>query len=141
MDLKSINPAVIEEYRRSGGSLTGPMAGLPVLLLTTTGRRSGGSHTVPLGYVQDGAGFVVAASAGGAPADPDWYRNLSASPTVAVEVGADRYRAHARRATGPDRDRLFDRLAATLPGLADYAVSAGREIPVVVLTPERGIDD
>jgi deazaflavin-dependent oxidoreductase (nitroreductase family) len=135
MDMTAINPGVIAEYRRTGGTLSGDLAALPVLLLTTTGRRSGRAHTTPLGYITDGERFVVAASAGGSPSDPDWYRNLTASPSVTVEVGADRYAAHAAVATGTDHDRLLGRLAATLPGMADYAATVARRIPVVVLTP------
>ena len=134
MDMRAINPAVIAEYRRSRGRLSGDMAALPVLLLTTTGRRTGERHTTPLGYVEDDGRYVVAASAGGAPSDPDWYRNLVASPRVTVEAGPDAWAAVATVADGPDRVHLFDRLAATLPGMADYAATAGREIPVVVLT-------
>lgn len=133
--VKQSNPAIIDEYRRSGGTLSGVLAGLPVLLLTTTGRTSGRPHTTPLGYVSDGVRLVVAASAAGAPEDPDWYRNLVASPTVTVEVGTDTFTAEAAVATGTDRDRYFDQLAAALPPLAGYAAGAGREIPVVVLTP------
>ena len=135
MDMKALNPAVIDEYRRTGGRLSGDLAGLPVLLLTTTGRRTSRPITNPLGYVEDAGRFVVAASAGGAPSDPDWYRNLMAAPSVTVEVGTTRRRAEATIANGSDRERLFSRLAEALPGMADYAATAGREIPVVILTP------
>jgi deazaflavin-dependent oxidoreductase (nitroreductase family) len=137
MDMRAINPGVITEYRRSGGRLSGERAGLPVLLLTTTGRRTGEPHTTPLGYVEDEGRHVVAASAGGAPSDPDWYRNLVASPRVSIEVGAGAWAAVATIAVEPDRQHLFDRLASTLPGMSDYATAAGREIPVVVLSRER----
>jgi deazaflavin-dependent oxidoreductase (nitroreductase family) len=135
--MTAINTSVIEQYRRNGGRLSGPMADLPVLLLTTTGRRSGRPHTTPLGYVTDGARFVVAASAGGAAADPNWYHNLLAVPSVTIEVGPDTHTAQASIARGAYRDRLFDRLAATLPGMSDYAARRTREIPVVVLTTRR----
>jgi len=137
MDMRTINPMVIAEYRRSGGALSGDMAGLPVLLVTTTGRRSGKPHTTPLGYIEDDNRFVVAASAGGAPSDPDWYRNLVASSSVTVEVGSYTYAAEATITTGAERDRLFDRLASTLPGMADHANTSGRVIPVAVLIPRR----
>jgi len=135
--MKAINVGVIEEYRRSGGSLSGDLAELPVLLLTTRGRRTGAAHVTPLGYIEDGDGYVVVGSAGGAPSDPDWCRNLVATPAVTVEVGAAAYPARATVAAGPERQRLFDRLEAALPGMAKYAEASGRQVPVVVLTPER----
>ena len=113
------------------------MADLPVLLLTTTGRRTGAAHTSPLGFVRDGRRLVVAAANGGRPVVPDWYRNLVATDTVTVEVGSRIRRAVAATVTDGERPRLWAQLAATLPGLTDYAVSAGREIPVVALTLER----
>lgn len=135
MDMKDINPHVIADFRANGGQLSGDMTGLPVLLLTTIGRRSGAEHTTPLGYIEHGGAYVVAASAGGAPSNPDWYHNLVADPTASIEVGTREHQAIARTATSDLRAELFDALATSLPGLADYARSAGREIPVVVLTP------
>lgn len=141
MDMSAINPEVIDEYRRTGGVLSGEMAGLPVLLLTTTGRRSGESRTTPLGYIEDRGRFVVGAAAGGAPSDPDWYHNLVAYPSVTVEVGWDAHAAEATVTTGPERDRLFERLASTLPGMRDHGATVEREIPVVVLTPGEPVAD
>lgn len=135
-DMRTINPTVIAEYRHSGGTLTGSLAGLPVLLLTTTGRRSGRPHTTPLGYIADGDRFVVAASAGGARTDPDWYRNLLAMPAVTVELGTVTWPGTAEPVAGAGRGRLFGILAARLPGMAEYATAAGRPIPIVTLTKE-----
>jgi deazaflavin-dependent oxidoreductase (nitroreductase family) len=135
MDMRAINPTVIEEYRRTGGRLGGELAELPVLLLTTVGGRTGRPHTTPLGYVEDAGCYVVAASAGGSPRHPDWYRNLVVEPTVTVEIDGATHVADARVALGADRSRLFARLAGALPGMEDYAVAVEREIPVVILAP------
>lgn len=132
-DMRAINTAVIDEFRRSGGALSGKMAGRPILLLTTTGRTSGTPHTTPLVFVDDGGRRVVVASNGGARTEPDWYRNLLASPNATVEVGTITIDAVASVTAGTERARLFDQLTATFPEIADYVTSAGREIPVVVL--------
>jgi deazaflavin-dependent oxidoreductase (nitroreductase family) len=135
-DMKAINPAIIDEYRRTSGKLSGVFDGVPVLLLTTTGRRSGTPHTTPLGYIEDDGGFVVVASAGGAAADPDWYRNLAETGSATIQVGAEQSRVSPTVALGPERQRLFDRLAEALPPLAGYVQIARRTIPVVILTPD-----
>lgn len=122
-------------YRRTGGRLAGRVGRTPVLLLTTTGRKSGARHTVPLGYFDaEGVRYVVASN-GGAPRDPAWYLNLVAHPEVGVQVGADVYTAVARPATGEERTRLWEHLMATAPMYRRYA-RARRDIPLVVLTPK-----
>lgn len=138
-DMREHNRALIAEYRQSEGALSGPMAGAPIVLLTTSGRRSGRPHTTPLGFVEDRGRLVVAAANGGAVGDPDWYRNVVASPTVSVELGSRAWRAVAEVVDGAERDRLFGRLADTLPGMTDYAAAAGRTIPVVVLAEAGGL--
>src|SRR6185437_6874432 len=94
-------------YRRTGGRLGGRVGRTPVLLLTTTGRKSGARHTVPLGYFDDDGVRYVVASNGGAPRHPAWYFNLVAHPEVRVQVGAAVYEAMARPATGEERTRLW----------------------------------
>jgi deazaflavin-dependent oxidoreductase (nitroreductase family) len=119
-------------YRRSGGRIGGSVAGTSVLLLTTTGRRSGKAITRPVGYFDhDGVRYVVASNSG-APADPAWYRNLLAHPEVTVEVGRERYQAVATPATGEERSRLWEHAVAVAPAYGKYA-RGPREIPVVVL--------
>ena len=135
-DMREINPSVIAEYRATGGKLSGPMAGLPVLLLTTSGRRTGDSHTTPLGFTTDGHRLIVAASNGAAASDPHWFRNLLAAPEVRVELGAERFGATAVVVEDRDRDRLFEQLASALPGMAEYPRISGRIIPVIALTRE-----
>ncbi len=128
------NVAVIAEFRANGGVVGGRYAGRPMMLLTTTGAKSGQERITPLNYSADGTRIVVIASRGGAPTHPDWYRNLVANPEVTVEVGTERYRARARTAREPERTRLFDRQAALMPFFDEYRQQVtAREIPVVVL--------
>jgi deazaflavin-dependent oxidoreductase (nitroreductase family) len=121
-------------YRWSGGRIGGHLAGMPVLLLTTRGRRSGRPHTTTLTYLPDGRAFVVIASNGGAPRHPDWFLNLRAHPEAQVEVGARRLSVQAREAEGPERDRLWALVVQRYGGYAVYQRRTRRRIPVVVLT-------
>ncbi|MHB6911116.1 nitroreductase family deazaflavin-dependent oxidoreductase [Streptomyces sp. DB-54] len=130
------NRRVIEEFRANGGAVGGPLAGQALLLLTTTGARSGLPRTTPACYLADADGrLAVFPSNGGAATPPAWYRNLTAHPEVTVEVGARVFRARATEATGPTRDRLWDQQVAADPQFAAFQGRAGRRIPVVVLTP------
>ncbi|MBV6703389.1 nitroreductase/quinone reductase family protein [Kitasatospora aureofaciens] len=129
----SFNHTVIEEFRANGGKVGGPFEGGDLLLLTTTGARSGREHTVPLGYVRAEGELVVVASAGGAPDHPQWYRNLLAKPVVRVELGTEAFDVIAVPAEGARRERLFDAVVRVAPGYGDYQAHAGRELPVVVL--------
>ncbi len=130
---REMNAPVIAEYRATGGHVTGRFGGRPLLLLTTTGAKSGQPRVTPLNYSTDGDRLVVIASKGGAPAHPDWYRNLVANPEVTIELGDETFRAWATTAEEPERTRLFRRQAAQMPFFAAYerAVTA-RQIPVVV---------
>jgi deazaflavin-dependent oxidoreductase (nitroreductase family) len=114
-----------------------PSQAVPTLLLTTTGRRSGEKFIFPLIYGTAGDGYVVIASKGGAPEHPGWYRNLTADPHVAVQVGDKRFDATARTVTGDERAKLWDQMAALFPPYTTYQQKTGREIPVVVLDPVR----
>ena len=127
------NRRVIEEFRARGGKVGGPYEGGTLLLLTTTGARSGGSHTTPLVYLADGDRFVVFGTKGGAPRNPDWYHNLLANPVAMVEVGTETFEARATVATGEERDRLFSRQKTLRPQVAEYEQKTTRTIPVVVL--------
>ncbi|MEV7804929.1 nitroreductase family deazaflavin-dependent oxidoreductase [Microbispora sp. NPDC088329] len=129
----SFNQSVIEEFRANGGKVGGPFEGGDLLLLTTVGARSGREHTVPLGYVRDGATLLVVASAGGAPRHPAWYHNVLAHPAVRVEVGEEVFDAVAVPAGGERRERLFERVVRVAPGYADYQARTARTIPVVVI--------
>ena len=127
------NQAVIGEFRANAGKVGGPFAGGTLLLLTTTGRKSGNRLTTPLMYLADGDRFVVFASKGGAPTSPDWYHNLVADPRATVEVGADQFEAEAKVVTGPERDDLYARQVAVRPVFAEYEQRTTRKIPVVAL--------
>jgi deazaflavin-dependent oxidoreductase (nitroreductase family) len=103
------------------------------VLLTTTGAKSGKPHTTPLVYLQDGDRVVVFASMGGAPKNPAWYHNLRAHPEVTVEVGTEKYSAHASVVTGDERDALFARQAARFDAFNQYQARTTRVIPVIAL--------
>ncbi|HEU5432099.1 MAG TPA: nitroreductase family deazaflavin-dependent oxidoreductase [Thermomicrobiales bacterium] len=133
-DWEAFNRGVVEEFRDNGGVPPKRWAGRPLLLLTTTGAKSGQLRTTPLLYSTDGDRLIVIASKGGEPTNPDWYRNLVAHPNATVEVGGDRFPVRARIAEGTERRRLFDQQAAQMPFFADYERTTPREIPVVVLT-------
>jgi deazaflavin-dependent oxidoreductase (nitroreductase family) len=107
--------------------------GAPILILTTTGRRSGEPRLKPLIFGEDDGRYVVVASRGGAQHHPGWYLNLAADPDVHVQVKADRFPARARTAEGDERERLWKRMAEIWPAYDDYRQRTDREIPVVVL--------
>jgi len=133
--MSDYDASIIEEYRANAGRLGGSWEGRDLLLLTTTGRRSGRPHTKPMVYTRDGDRLLVYASKGGAPRHPDWYLNLAADPRVVVEVGPNRYEAIATPLEGAERDREFAAQAARNPVFADYERKTSRVIPVVALTP------
>ena len=126
--------ALIADFRANGGKVTsGPFTGRPVLLLTTTGAKSGEPRLVPVVYSRDGEHHVIVASKGGAPTHPAWYGNLLANPVVTVEVGGETFQARAIVAEGAERDRLFAAHAAANPNFSDYQRRTTRVIPVVLL--------
>jgi F420H(2)-dependent quinone reductase len=122
-------------YRRSGGRFLGRMGGQPVLLLQTTGRRSGQPRTTPVQYLADDDTFVVVASNGGAGRPPAWYLNLRANPHARIEVGARSIVVQAQEATGPGRAELWQRLTAANRYLERAARKAGRDLPLMALVP------
>jgi deazaflavin-dependent oxidoreductase (nitroreductase family) len=127
------NRGIIEEFRANGGKVGGMFAGRPMVLLTTTGAKSGKSHTTPLVYLEDNGRIYVIASMGGAPNNPAWYHNLVANPSVTAEVGAETFEAQAEVMTGAERDRLYARQAELLPAFAEYQQKTTRQIPVIAL--------
>ena len=134
MDIRQINRKVIEQFR-AGGPVDG-MHRDRLLLLTTTGRKSGQPRTTPMMFDRDGDGddLVVIASNMGAPAHPDWYLNLTADPAVTVEVGDQRFGATAATLTGDRRERVWSMLKERYPFFADHEAQTSRQIPVVALT-------
>ncbi len=129
------NAQIIEEFRANQGRVGGMFDGSRLLLLHHTGAKSGKSRINPLGYLDDRGRYVVFASKGGAPTNPDWYHNLKAHPNVTIEVGTDTIEVVASEATGEERDRLYRTQAERVPQFAEYQKGTDRTIPVVVLTP------
>jgi deazaflavin-dependent oxidoreductase (nitroreductase family) len=131
--VSDFNTKVIDEFRANKGKVGAPFERAPMVLLTTTGAKSGASRTTPLVYLPDGDRIVIFASKGGAPTHPDWYHNLVAHPRVRIEVGDESFEADATVAQGDERDRLFARQVSAMPGFADYQENTTRVIPVVLL--------
>jgi deazaflavin-dependent oxidoreductase (nitroreductase family) len=133
--LRWITAAHRTMYRASGGRLGATARGLPTLLLTTTGRRSGQSHTVPLPFLPDGDRMVVVASYAANPKHPAWYLNLVAAPQVTVQYRGRTQAMQADTATGERRESLWTRIEREAPWYVEYQSRTDREIPLVVLTP------
>jgi deazaflavin-dependent oxidoreductase (nitroreductase family) len=134
-EMDDFNRKVIEEFRANEGRVGGPFEGAPVLLLTSTGAKSGQERTTPVVYQQDSERMVIFASKAGAPTNPAWYHNLVANPTATVEVGPDKVEVQAVVLDGDERERLFGKQAELMPQFADYAQKTTRQIPVVALRP------
>jgi len=132
--VNDFNRRIIEEFRANAGRVGGGFEGADLLLLTTTGRKSGQEHTTPVMYSREGDTVLVYASAAGAPKHPDWYENLVANPHVVVEIGEERFEATARPLEGEERDRAYAAQAARVSNFADYEEKTDRVIPVVALT-------
>lgn len=135
-DPVAFEEGLIADMRANGGAVTkGPLAGRPVLIMTSTGAKTGESRRALLNFTRDSGDYVVAGSKNGDPSDPSWLHNLRADPDVAVEAEGRTFRARASVADGADLHRLWDQHVAALPNFADYPEKAGREIPMVRLTP------
>jgi deazaflavin-dependent oxidoreductase (nitroreductase family) len=132
---QDFNAQIIEEFRANEGRVGGPFEGATLLLLHHVGAKSGKDRINPLVYNPAGDRYVVFASKGGAPTNPDWYHNLKAHPDVRIEVGTDTIEVRAEEASGEDRDRLFRAQAERSPQFAEYQSKTERVIPVIVLTP------
>ncbi len=127
------NQKVIEEFRANGGKVGGPFSGASMILLTTTGAKSGRRHTTPLVYQKDGDRIVVFGSKGGAPSHPAWFHNLVANPDVTIEVKGEKIPVRARVPEADERKKLYAAQAAMMPAFADYQTKTKRKIPVIVL--------
>jgi deazaflavin-dependent oxidoreductase (nitroreductase family) len=128
------NQLVIDEFRSADGVVGGPFEGMPLLLLTTTGARSGQSRTTPMVYFRDGTRLVVFAANGGSKSNPAWYHNLLVNPVAQVEVGTEAYQVTGAETGSSERERLWAQRVAEAPQLAQLQEQAGRSIPVVALT-------
>ena len=132
-EINDFNTKIIEEFRANGGKMAGGFDGVPLVLLTTTGAKTGTKRTTPLAYLPDGDRIVIFASKAGAPTNPAWYHNLLAHPEVTVEVGGETGPARAEVLTGEERDRLFAEQVRRVPGFGDYQAKTDRVIPVIAL--------
>jgi deazaflavin-dependent oxidoreductase (nitroreductase family) len=136
--LKLMVPTMVFLYRVTSGGFGGRVQSLPVLLLTTTGRKSGKPRTVPLGFLRDGSAYVIIASYGGLPRNPAWYLNLNSQPEATIQVKRQELRMKAETASPEKRRELWTRLIEVAPGYANYEQRTSREIPVVILHPQGG---
>jgi deazaflavin-dependent oxidoreductase (nitroreductase family) len=134
MDMNEFNKPIIEEFRAKGGKVGGQFEGAPMMLLTTTGAKSGATRVVPLVYLMDGARYVIIASFAGAPHNPPWFHNLVKNSTVTVEVGTEKFQARAEVLGEPARTNLFAKMASMMAVFNDYAKKTTRTIPVVALS-------
>jgi deazaflavin-dependent oxidoreductase (nitroreductase family) len=133
-DVLDWNRKIIEEFRANEGRVAS-FARQPLLLLTHTGAKSGKQRTNPLAYFRDGDRYVIVASKGGAPTNPDWYYNLSANPRASIEVGNEKFEVVAAQAEPVERERIFAMIVALNPTFKDYENKAGRIIPLMILSP------
>ena len=132
--MSDMNKMVIEEFRENGGKVGGYFDNMTLLLLHTTGAKSGEPRVNPTAYIEDGDRLVIVASKAGAPTNPDWYYNLAANPEVSVEAGTEQFDALASVTEEPERTELYDKVASVYSGFDDYRRNTTRVIPVVTLT-------
>lgn len=132
--MSDFNKKVIEEFRANDGKVGGYFANNTLLLLRTTGAKSGKERVNPLVTFEDGDRLVIIASKGGAPAHPAWYHNIVANPVVGVEYGTETFQAQAAVAEEPERAELYEKMESRFAAFSDYKRKAGRVIPVITLT-------
>jgi len=137
-DVTLLGAEHVQRYQETDGDVGHIWNGVPILLITTTGRQSGLLRTTPLIYGRDGDDFLVVASTGGAPQHPNWYRNLDANPSAHIQVQAEHMSVTARTASQSDRARLWKIMNELWPNYDAYQSRTGRVIPVVILTPSLG---
>lgn len=129
------NTKIIEEFRANGGQVGGPFAGAPMIIMHTTGAKSGVERTIPVVYFPQTDGtMVVIASKAGAPTNPDWYHNIKAHPRFDVEVGTETFPVDAAELTGAERDTVWTGAVAAMPNFGEYQEKTTRVIPVLRLT-------
>jgi deazaflavin-dependent oxidoreductase (nitroreductase family) len=131
--VSDFNQKVIEEFRSNQGKVGGFFTNMNLLILHTTGAKTGQLRLNPTAYIEDGDRLVIAASKGGADTHPDWYYNLIANPDVIVEVGTEKFPAQAESASEPERTELYNKLKSIYPGFAEYEEKTSRVIPVITL--------
>ena len=134
MDTQAFNKAIIDEFRANKGVVGGQFAGAPLLLLSTTGAKSGLARVNPLVYLVDGDRQIIIASFAGAPTSPPWYHNLLANPEVGVEMGSENFKASAGVLDEPERTELYAKMVEIMPVFSEYQSKTTRVIPVIALT-------
>jgi deazaflavin-dependent oxidoreductase (nitroreductase family) len=134
--MRAVGRISVALYRVSGGRIGGRVMGLPVLLLTVAGRRTGVARTTPVSYLPDGDRYVVTGSGGGSVTEPQWFRNLRAASVAQIEVGSRKLTVSVSIADGPDRDALWQTLLAQTSNFAKYQAKVERQIPMAVLAPQ-----
>ena len=132
-DLNPFNRQIVEEFRANGGKVGGPFEGAPVLVLHSTGARSGQERLAPVVYQDLGDRWAIFASKAGADTNPDWYHNLVAQPEASIEIGTERLPVTARVLDDAERQPIWDAQKSAMPGFAEYEAKTVRTIPVVVL--------
>jgi deazaflavin-dependent oxidoreductase (nitroreductase family) len=133
-DTNNWNETVIADFRANGGQITlGRLAGASMLLMTTTGAKTGEPRTAPVGYHREGDSYIVVGSNAGRDEQPAWLANIRKNPLVTVEVGTDKFQARARITEGAERRRLLDDRIAAVPMFGEYEKKTGRELPVLAL--------
>jgi deazaflavin-dependent oxidoreductase (nitroreductase family) len=133
--INAFNKGVIDDFRANEGKVSGQFANANLLLLTTTGAKSGQSRVSPLAYFRIDGKLVIIGSFAGAPFNPAWVHNLRANPAAHVEVGTDSFDVTARELPAAERDALFEKIAAAAPGFGEYQSNTSRVIPLFELQP------
>jgi deazaflavin-dependent oxidoreductase (nitroreductase family) len=133
-EMNDFNKAVIEEFRANEGKVGGFFADATLLLLHTTGAKSGLERVNPVMYLADGERYVIVASKAGAPTHPDWYHNIIANSEGSVEIGTEKFQVLATVAAEPERTQLYEKVEAMNPTFTEYKNKTTRVIPIVILT-------
>jgi deazaflavin-dependent oxidoreductase (nitroreductase family) len=132
-DFKAFNTNVIDEFRTNAGKVGGPFEGMTLLLLTTTGAKSGQPRLSPLAYLTIDGKIIIIGSKGGADTHPDWVHNLRANPRAHIDLGAADYDVIARELLSSERDEVFAKVVAVAPGFGEYQAKTSRVIPLFEL--------
>jgi deazaflavin-dependent oxidoreductase (nitroreductase family) len=133
MDYEAFTRNMKEDIRANGRPTSGPMAGRPLMILTTTGARTGQPREALITFTRDGDRYVIAASKSGAPTNPQWYHNILANPVVTIETEGEKFEARATVTNGDERNRLWDQHAEQRPEFREYPTKTDRVIPVITL--------
>ena len=131
--MKAFNKSIVDEFRANGGKVGGPFEGATLLLLTSTGAKSGQTRLAPLAYLTIDQKMIIIGSKAGADTNPDWGHNLRANPRAHIEVGTEAYDVTARELPADERDEMYPKVVALAPGFGDYQSKTSRIIPLFEL--------